>query len=91
MLVIIKSAPRTDEARRGLRVAMDTSSDVVLVQDGVYLAAQGALEGFTGKAYLLEDDVTLRGKGAATEGFKRIGYGEFVDLMDGGQKVLGMF
>lgn len=91
MLVIIKSAPHTDEAQRGLSIARETSADIVLLQDGVYITRQGGLDGFKGTAYALEDDVMLRGKGSGDGGAKRIGYGELVDLMAGEEKVVGLF
>ncbi len=90
MLVIIKSAPDTEEAKAGLSLARETSSSLVLLQNGVYLARQGGLEGFTGKTYAIEDDLRLRGTGAHGAGVEAIGYGEFVDLMSN-DKVVGMF
>jgi len=90
MLVIIKSAPDTEEAKAGLSIARETASDLVLLQNAVYLARQGKLEGVTGAVYALEDDTRLRGVRAQGEGVKAIGYGEFVDLM-ADDKIIGMF
>jgi sulfur relay protein TusB/DsrH len=91
MIVIIKSAPRTEKAERGLKLAQDTSSDVVLVQDGVRLAGQGVLDGLAGTVYMLEDDVKLRGMGARAGGVRQIGYTRLVGLMADTDRVMGMF
>lgn len=90
MLVIIKSAPHTEGALAGLRLAGETSSDLLLIQNGVYLARQDGLKGISGAVYALEDDLRLRGTGARGEGVKAIGYDESVDLM-AKDRVVGMF
>lgn len=89
MLVVIKSGPGSAEAQRGLKLAKETSADIVLIQDGVYLEKQGAVD-FPGTVYVLDDDVRLRGAGAVGSA-KTIGYDELVDLMSGANKVVGMF
>jgi sulfur relay protein TusB/DsrH len=90
MIVLIKSAPQTDEAQRGLKLAKDTSSDVVLLQDGVFHTKQDSLKGLEGTAYVIEDDARLRGTGANTEGLKTIDYAGFMDLITRGDKVIGL-
>jgi sulfur relay protein TusB/DsrH len=93
MLVIIKSAPDTPEGKRGVKLARDMAADLVLLQNGVYFAQQERLEGFSGTAYALEDDLKLRGiKGGGIEkSIKEIGYDALVDLMSDENKVVGMF
>jgi sulfur relay protein TusB/DsrH len=93
MLVIIKSAPDTPEGKRGLKMARDMAADLFLIQNGVYFAQEERLEGFCGTAYVLEDDLKLRGiKGTGIEkGIRETGYDSFVDLMDESNKVIGMF
>ncbi|MBI4828342.1 MAG: hypothetical protein HY804_05975 [Nitrospinae bacterium] len=91
MLVIIKSAPESPEARRGLALARDLGADVALIQGGVYFLTQGGLEGVKGAIYALEPDILLRGAGAQRGGARMVGYDGLVDLMAGADKVLGMF
>ena len=91
MLVLLKSAPDTNEANRGLRAARDLSADLVLTQNSVYIAGRGALEGLAGSVYAIDEDLRLRGIQDIPESVKRIGYDELVDLMAGGEKVVGMF
>ncbi|GAB4387785.1 MAG: hypothetical protein Kow0025_03320 [Thermodesulfovibrionales bacterium] len=90
MLVVIKSAPHTDEARRGVRLAKDLAADILLLQDAVYMAEKERLEGFCGTAYALASDAALRGVEVEKE-IRAVGYGEAVDLMAGEDKVLGFF
>jgi sulfur relay protein TusB/DsrH len=95
MIVIIRSAPDTSEGRRGVKIARDTSADIVLLQNGVYFLKEQALEdlGFVGTAYVLEDDKKLRGlKGNEEQtNMQDIDYGDLVDLMTEADKVIGMF
>ena len=91
MLILIKSAPGTREAMRGLRVAKDLSAKLVLMQNGVYFARKGGLEGFTGETYVLDDDLKLRGNLTAEGSVRPISYDELVGLMERDDKVLGMF
>jgi sulfur relay protein TusB/DsrH len=96
MLVLLKSSPGTNEANRGLRAARDLSADLVLTQNSVYIAGKGTLEGFAGSVYAIDEDLRLRGipdipESVRPEGVRRIGYDELVDLMAGGEKVVGMF
>ena len=93
MIVIIKSAPDTPEGKRGIKLARDMAADLFLIQNGVYFAQEERLEGFCGTAYVLEDDLKLRGlKGADIEkSIRETGYDSFVDLTDESDKVVGMF
>lgn len=95
MIVIIKSAPDTPEGKRGVKFARALSSDIVLLQNGVYFIQGRALEdlGFVGPAFVLEDDRKLRGLKAdgANKNIKDIGYDGFVDLITESDKVIGMF
>lgn len=89
MLVLIKSSPDSPEARRGLKIAADTSADVLLMQDAVRLAP-GDTAGLGGNVYAIAEDLKLRGAEAA-EGVGAIGYDKLVALMVEGDKVLGTF
>jgi sulfur relay protein TusB/DsrH len=90
MLVILKSSPGSSEARRGLKIAQDLSSDLVLIQNSTCLAAGTALEDFTGKVYAIDEDLKLRGA-KSSEGVELIGYGMLIDMMSDADKVIGMF
>ena len=90
MLVVIKSAPHTEDAQAGLRLAREMSANLMLLQNGVYLARQGGLEGINGAVYALENDIRLRGAGAQDERAKTISYNKLVDIM-AEDKVIGMF
>lgn len=91
MLVVIKSAPDTREARRAVKLARDTAADILLIQNAVYLAGKERLEGFCGTAYVLDEDMRLRGVSDIEKGIKTVGYGEAVDLMAEEDKVIGLF
>ena len=93
MLVLVKSAPDTTDGRRGVKLARDMAADVVLLQNGVYFAQGERLEGFCGSAYVLNDDLKLRGirEDEIEKNIRRLDYGGLVDLIAGGDKVVGMF
>jgi len=91
MLVIIKNAPDSPEARRGLTLARDTGADVALIQNGVYFLSQGGLEGLPGAVYALEPDILLRGEGARPGAARLLGYDGLVELMARAGKVTGAF
>jgi len=91
MLVVIKSSPDSNEARRAVRLARDLAADIVLLQNAVWLAREEMLEGFCGTAYALDEDLKLRGVRNVDKGVKAVGYGELVDLMAGADKVIGIF
>jgi sulfur relay protein TusB/DsrH len=90
MLVIIKNAPDTDEARRAVRLAGDLAADIVLIQNAVWLAQEERLEGFCGTAYALDEDLRLRGGVNTGKDIKTITYEELIDLMAENDKVIGM-
>jgi sulfur relay protein TusB/DsrH len=84
MLVIIKSCPNTPESKRGVSLACDMSADIVFLQNGVYFAQGPKLPdtGFKGKAYFLQDDVSLRGLNrAGGTGIDYIDYDRLYDLI----------
>jgi sulfur relay protein TusB/DsrH len=93
MLVLVKSAPDTTDGKRGVKLARDMAADVVLLQNGVYFAQKERLEGFCGTAYVLDDDVRLRGlkNDEIEKDIRRLDYGSLVDLMAKEDKVAGMF
>jgi len=93
MLVIVKSAPDTTDGKRGVKLARDMAADVVLLQNGVYFAQAERLEGFCGTAYVLDDDVRLRGlkNDEIEKDIRRLDYGSLVDIMAEAEKVVGMF
>ena len=93
MLVIVKSGPDTADGKRGVKLARDMAADLFLIQNGVYFAQEERLEGFCGTAYVLEDDLKLRGiKGSGIEkDIRETGYDSFVGLMADENKVVGMF
>jgi len=93
MLVIVKSAPDTTDGKRGIKLARDMAADVVLLQNGVYFAQKERLEGFCGTAYVLDDDVRLRGlkNDEIEKDIRRLDYGSLVDLIASEDKVAGMF
>jgi len=95
MLVIIKNAPDTSEAKRGVKLASALSADIVLLQNGVYFSQGQKLgdAGFRGRAYVLGDDRLLRGLKTDDENRNReeINYDRLVDLMAEHDKIIGMF
>jgi sulfur relay protein TusB/DsrH len=91
MLVVIKSGPETQEAMRAVKIARDTVSDIVLLQNAVYLAQPERLEGFCGTAFALDEDLKLRGIKEVDKGVKEIGYDDLIDLMADEDKVAGIF
>jgi len=93
MLVIIKSAPDTTDAAVGLTLAKEGDADLVLLQNGVYFCQKGRLAGFPGAIYALDDDKRLRGlkDSELDERVKTVNYDNIMDLMTGGDKVVGMF
>jgi sulfur relay protein TusB/DsrH len=93
MLVIVKSAPDSTDGKRGVKLARDMAADVVLLQNGVYFAQRERLEGFCGTAYVLDDDVRLRGlkDDEIEKNIRRLNYDGLVDLMADEDKVVGMF
>lgn len=92
MLVIVKSAPDTSEGKRGVQLARDMAADIVLIQNGVYYAQKGRKEAFSGRAYVLDEDMKLRGisPDMTRAGVKGIDYEGLVDLIAENEKVVGM-
>ncbi|HMK56808.1 MAG TPA: DsrH/TusB family sulfur metabolism protein [Dissulfurispiraceae bacterium] len=93
MLVIIKSAPDTTEGKRGVALAREMATAMMLLQNGVYFVSSGMPVDFGGPVYVLEEDLMLRGLGeySTGKGMKRVSYEDFVDIMAGSDKVVGMF
>ncbi|KKM84449.1 hypothetical protein LCGC14_1299070 [marine sediment metagenome] len=91
MLVIIKSSPDAMGAGSAVKLAEEMSADIVLLQDGIYLAEQDRLEGFSGTAHVLSEDLRLRGVESISKNIIPIGYEELIDLMAANDKVMGMF
>ncbi len=93
MLVMTKSGPDTPEGAVGLALAREGGADLVLLQNGVYLARAGGIGEWAGAVYLLEDDKRLRGlKDADLDARARtIGYDALTDLITSGDAVVGMF
>ncbi len=93
MIVIVKSSPETTDGMRGMKLARDMAADVVLLQNGVYFAQSERLGGFCGTAYVLDEDVRLRGlrDDEIEKDIRRLDYGELIDLMAKEEKVVGMF
>ncbi|VAX30244.1 hypothetical protein MNBD_NITROSPIRAE03-1451 [hydrothermal vent metagenome] len=93
MLVIIKSAPDTQEAKRGIKLARDMAADICLIQNAVYFAQIERLEGFCGTAYAVKEDLQLRGlqEDDIERELKIIGWDELIDMMTGEDKTIGAF
>ncbi len=90
MLIIIKSSPETPEARQALDLAKSMNAGICLVQNAVYFAAREKVKDITGLVYALSEDMTLRGLKLAGN-VKSIDYDELIDIMNGSEKVMGMF
>lgn len=93
MLVIVKSAPDTTDAKRGVKLARDMAADVCLMQNAVYFVQDERLEGFCGTVYVLEEDSGLRGlrDEELKKDIKKVNYEGFVELMANEDKVVGLF
>jgi sulfur relay protein TusB/DsrH len=93
MLVMIKSAPDTTDGAFGLTVAKESGADVVLLQNGIYLAQKERLGPFPGAVYVLDDDKRLRGlkDSEMDDRAKIIDYDKLTDIITSGDKVAGMF
>ncbi len=90
MLVIIKSSPDTPETRRALDLAKSMNAGICLVQNGVYICAIEECRNIPTPVYALSEDMTLRGLKPAGN-VKSIDYDELIDIMNGSEKVIGMF
>ncbi len=90
MLILIKSSPDTPEARQALDLAKATNAGICLVQNGVYLATGEECKEVAGNVYALSEDMALRGLKPAGN-VRSIDYEELIDIMNGSEKVMGMF
>lgn len=93
MLLVIKSAPDTQEADRGISLAADLGADLVLIQNAVYLARSIRAKGFRGKMHVLDEDLRMRGLGPDADigTARRINYDTLVDLITQAEPVHGAF
>jgi sulfur relay protein TusB/DsrH len=93
MVVIIKSAPDTNDGALGLTLAKEGRADLILLQNGVLFAQKERLGSFPGAVYVLDDDKKLRGlrDSEMDERVKIIDYDKLMDIMTSGEKVTGMF
>ena len=93
MVVIIKSAPDTNDGALGLTLAKNGRADLILLQNGVFFAQKERLGSFPGAVYVLDDDKKLRGLKDAEldERVKVIDYDKMTDIITSDEKVTGMF
>lgn len=91
MIVLLKSAPDTAEARRAVKLARDMAADIVLLQNAVYLAEKDRLEGFCGAVHAIDEDIRIRGIAELDKNVRVISHGGLVDLMADSDKVTGVF
>ncbi len=89
-MIIIKSSPDTPEARQALDLAKSMNVDICLIQNGVYLADKEECGDIAGNVYALSEDMALRGL-KPTGNVRSIDYDELIDIMNGSNKVMGMF
>ena len=93
MVVIIKSAPDTNDGALGLTLAKNGRADLILLQNGVFFAQKERLGSFRGVVYVLDDDKKLRGlkDSELDERVKVIDYDKMTDIITSDEKVTGMF
>jgi sulfur relay protein TusB/DsrH len=93
MVVIIKSAPDTNDGALGLTLAKNGRADLILLQNGVFFAQKERLGSFLGVVYVLDDDKKLRGlkDSELDERVKVIDYDKMTDIITSDEKVTGMF
>ncbi|HTP04616.1 MAG TPA: sulfurtransferase complex subunit TusB [Nitrospirota bacterium] len=93
MLVMVKSSPESTEGKRGIELAMDMATDLILIQNAVYFSQKSRLQSFGGTVYALGEDMRLRGISSDGTGskIKEIDYDKLVDLMTKEEKVFGAF
>jgi len=87
MLLLISSAPGTDNYSRAIRLAEELNAKVCLLQNAVY----GARENIPGEVYAIRDDLRLRGVGDDEVLAKVIDYSELIDIMLSEDRVIGCF
>ena len=90
MLILIKSSPDTPEARQALDLAKSMNAAICLLQNGVYLAAKEECRDVADNVYALSEDMALRGLKPAGN-VRSMDYDELIDIMNGSEKVMGMF
>ncbi len=92
MMIMIKSAPETPEAKRAIRLASGLGADLVLIQNAVYFACEKTA-GVSGAVYALDEDLRMRGIGPDADigTVKRIDYDMLVDLITASDQVHGAF
>ncbi len=92
MMIMIKSAPDTPEAKRAVRLAADLGAGLVLIQNAVYLACDKTA-GVSGTVYALDEDLRMRGVGPDADigSVKRIDYDMLADLITNTGQVHGAF
>lgn len=92
MIIMIKSAPDTPEARRALTLAGELAADIVLIQNAVHLAPEKDV-GRGGAVYALDEDLRMRGIGPGADigAVQRIDYDALVDLIVRTDRVHGAF
>jgi len=93
MVVIIKSAPDTNDGALGLTLAKEGRADLILLQNGVYFAQKERLGSFPGAVFVLDDDKKLRGlkDSELDDRVKVIDYDNMTDIITSGDTVTGMF
>ena len=93
MVVIIKSAPDTNDGALGLTLAKEGRADLILLQNGVYFAQKERLGSFPGAVFVLDDDKKLRGlkDSGLDDRVKVIDYDNMTDIITSGDTVTGMF
>jgi sulfur relay protein TusB/DsrH len=93
MLLLLKNSADTTEGKRGLKLATNLEADLVLLQNGIYLAQNESLRNFNRSIYLLDEDMRLRGINPESVGIKAkvIDYDGLINLMIDHEKVIGLF
>jgi sulfur relay protein TusB/DsrH len=93
MIIMIKSAPDTPEAKRAVMLAGDLAADLVLIQNAVYFARKAQTYGSRSAVYALDEDLRMRGIGPDDDlgAVKRIDYDMLVDLITKADRVHGAF
>jgi len=86
MLFLISSAPDTQEFRTSYKTAMEMKADICLLQNAVYAARNPDYD----KAYVLGDDMKLRGITIDEIKGNMINYNQLVDMMSAAGKVVGL-
>jgi hypothetical protein len=93
MFVIIRSAPGTHEASRGVKLARDRAADRRLIRDGAFHVRKNALKGFCGTAFALAEDVRQTGteEEEMERGIRTVSAEEMIEFLAGAEEVAGPF